>query len=277
MTRGALAGPLTFIVVAFGIPWAGWLVVRNEALGLWFFPLFASLGGFAAAYAEGGAPGLAAFCRRVFRVSSAWPYVLAALLVPLALGFSYLFATGVPLSIASMSPAAVLGLSLGAALVTGPLAEEFGWRGYLQPLLLRRLAPFWAAVVVGLIWWAWHYALYRDSVFAAPAPALRFLAYLETWSILAVFLVTHAGGSVWPAVALHWAANTHPDMLRVLLPSVDGGSLPGGSHGWLYYLAAACAFAVLNRRFYFTRQPGTAKLRETPNEPSKSTPLPGAA
>lgn len=276
MARNAMAGPLTFVLVAFGIPWTGWLFMQNEDLSIWLFPLFASVAGFAAAFADGGIHGLVAFCRRVFRISLVPRYVVAALLIPLALGFSYLFTTGVPLSSVVLSPVAVLSLSLGAALVTGPLAEEFGWRGYVQPALLRRLAPFWAALVVGLIWWAWHYALYRDSVFAAPASALRFLAYLETWSIFAMFLVQRAHGSVWPAVALHWAANTHPDILRVLLPSVDGGSLPGGSKGWLYYLAAACVFVVVNRSFYFTRQAGAAVLHATANDSSKPPPLRGA-
>ncbi|MFZ6843454.1 lysostaphin resistance A-like protein [Undibacterium sp. RuTC16W] len=271
MTRSSMAGPLTFVLVAFGIPWIGWLFVQNEDLSIWLFPLFASIAGFAAAFADGGTQGLVAFCQRVFGVLSVPRYVLVAVLIPLALGFSYLFTTGVPVSSVVLSPAAMLSLSLGAALVTGPLAEEFGWRGYVQPALLRRLAPFWAALVTGLIWWAWHCALYRDSVFAAPASALRFLTYLETWSIFAVFLVQRARGSVWPAVALHWAANTHPDILRVLLPSVDGGSLPGGSTGWLFYLAAACAFTVVNRGFYFTRQADIAVPHARANNSPKPT------
>jgi membrane protease YdiL (CAAX protease family) len=277
MTRSALAGPLTFALVAFGIPWAGWLFVRNESLSLWLFPLFASIGGFAAAFAEGGMQGLVAFGRRVLSLAHAPRYVLVGALVPLVLGFSYVLLTGVPVSSVVLSPAAVLGLSLGAALVTGPLAEEFGWRGYVQPALLRRIAPFWAGLAVGVIWWSWHYALYRESVFAAPASALHFLAYLETWSIFAVFLVQRARGSVWPAVALHWAANTHPGILGVLLPSVDGGSLPGGSKGWAYYLAAACVFAVANRGFYFTKQASAPVLHATANNSSKPTPLRGAA
>ncbi|MGY4517107.1 type II CAAX endopeptidase family protein [Lysobacter sp. HA18] len=277
MTRNALLGAITFALVAFGIPWIGWLFVRNEALGLWLFPCFASIGGFAAAFAEGGSAGLTGFTRRVLGVIGAFRYVLAAALIPVAIGFSYLFVTGTPFSSVVLSPAAVLGLSLGAALVTGPLAEEFGWRGYVQPALLRGLAPFWAALVVGFIWWIWHFALYRDSVFAAPASGFHFLAYLETWSIFAMFLVQRARGSVWPSVMLHWAANTHPDVLRVLVPSVDGGALPGGSKGWLYYLAVACAFALFNRRFFFVRRPRAVVLHEGANNSSEPTPLRGAA
>lgn len=254
MSRRSMFGAATFFAVAFGIPWVGWLFVRDEKLSLWLFPLFASIAGFAAAFAEGGREELKAFSRRVFAVVPALPYVLVGVMLPLLLGLAYLLAKGVPLSGMPWSPAAVLALSLGAALVTGPLAEEFGWRGYLQQRLLFRFAPFWTALVVGGLWWAWHFALYRASVFASPVSALNFLAYLMTWSIFMVFLVERAGGSVWPAVALHWAANTHPSVLQALLPAVDGGSLPGGSKGSLFYLAAAFLFAALNHRFFFARR-----------------------
>jgi len=260
MTRKSRTGVTTFFLVAFGIPWAGWLFVQDEQLSLWFFPLFASIAGFAAAFAEGGKEGLAAFSRRVFNAAGTLGYVLLAVSVPLLLGLGYLLITGVPITSIVLSPAAVWGLSLGAALITGPLAEEFGWRGYLQHALLERLAPFWAALAVGLIWWIWHFALYRTSVFASASSALKFLAYLQTWAIFMMFFVQRAGGSIWPAVAFHWAANTHPGILQTLFPFVDGSLLPGGSKGSLFYLGVACVFALVNHRFFFSKRAGERAL-----------------
>lgn len=259
MPRNWLAGVCTFFLIAFGIPWIGWFFVRDERLSLWLFPLFCSLAGFAAAFAEGGKAGLAAFSRRVLAMSHSLRWVLIGVLIPLVLGVSYLLGKGVSLQDFVLSPAAVMGLTLGAALLTGPLAEEFGWRGYLQHTLLGRLAPFWVALILGVVWWAWHFPLYQTSVFASPAVAFSFLTYLVTWSVLMVFLVERASGSVWPAIALHWAANTHVDILRVLLPSIDGGVLPGGSKGSLFYLAAAIALVAFNRRFFFTTHPRTTQ------------------
>ena len=277
MSRNSMVGFVTFFTVSFGVPWAGWLLVRNEHLSLWLFPLFASIAGFTAAFAEGGRGGLKVFCRRVFPVRDAARYVLVGVALPLMLGLSYLLTQGVPLSGMPWSPAGVVGLSLGAAILTGPIAEEFGWRGYLQYWLLDRFTPFWTALIVGGIWWAWHFALYRTSVFASPDSALNFLAYLLTWSIFMVYLVDRAGGSVWPAVALHWAANTHPSIMQALLPSVDGGILPGGSKGSLFYFAVACAFVVLKHRFFFARSAGAALPHATASNSSKPTPLSGAA
>jgi membrane protease YdiL (CAAX protease family) len=45
--------------------------------------------------------------------------------------------------------------ALATALVIGPV-EEFGWRGFALPLLQRRYAPFWAALILGVIWGLWH-------------------------------------------------------------------------------------------------------------------------
>ncbi|WP_242164200.1 type II CAAX endopeptidase family protein [Lysobacter sp. M15] len=272
-----MIGIATFFLIAFGIPWAGWLLVRDENMSLWLFPLFASIAGFSAAYAEGGKEGLKVFSRRVFAIAPSVPYVLAGVALPLLLGLSYLLTKGVPLFSMPWSPAAVLALSLGAALVTGPIAEEFGWRGYLQHRLLNRFAPFWTALIVGAIWWVWHFALYRASVFASPVSAFNFFAYLVTWSLFMVFLVESGGGSVWPAVALHWAANTHPSVLQSLQPYVDGGILPGGSKGSLFYLGAACAFAAINHRFFFAKRASGSVSHATADNSFKPKPLRGSA
>jgi membrane protease YdiL (CAAX protease family) len=277
MTRRSVSGVATFFAVAFGLPWAGWLLVQNEHLSLWLFPLFASIAGFAATFVEGGYNGLKAFSCRVLMRVGAPRYLVAAAALPLALGLAFLLSRSQPLGTMPWSPLAILGVWLLAAVVTGPIAEEFGWRGYLQPKLLGYFAPFWAAIVVAVIWWLWHFALYRTSVFASPVSALIFLAYLTTWSIFMVFLVERAGGSAWPAVVLHWAANTHPGVLQALLPAVDGGALPGGSKGSLFYLSAACLFALVNRRFFFQKRVTDAIPDAMANNSSKPTPLRGAA
>ena len=246
-------GIVIFFCLACGMPWAGWLLIGNAELNLWLFPLFVSLAGFLAAFAEGGIKGLLAFSNRVFAVVPALQYVIIGMLLPLLFGLAYLLATGVQILAAPWSPAEVLALSLGAALITGPIAEEFGWRGYLQHKLLSRMAPFWAALLISGIWWLWHLPLYSASHFASLNSALSFFGYLLTWSLLLVYLVPCARGSVWPAVALHWAANTHPNVMQSLLPFVDGGLLPGGSKGALFYLGAACVFAAVNYRFFFAK------------------------
>lgn len=277
MSRRELIGLTVFFLIAFGIPWVGWIVLDDERLDLWLFPLFCSIAGFAAAYAEGGGDGLRRFCQRTLQLSGTLKWILLAALIPLALGFSYLMATGVPLSSMELSTEAILGLTLAAALVTGPIAEEFGWRGYLQNTLLGHMRPIWVALVLGAIWCAWHIPLFYSSVFSSPKSALIFLTYVVTWSIFLVYLVQRANGSVWPAVFFHWAANTHADILRVLFPSVDGSQLPGGSKSTLLYLGAAVALAAIHWRFFATRATSGNSLRASSNNSFKSKPLRGSA
>ncbi|MGH8076187.1 MAG: CPBP family intramembrane glutamic endopeptidase [Lysobacter sp.] len=212
MPRRELFGLVTFFLIAFGIPWYGWAVIDDETLSLWLFPLFCSIGGFCAAYVEGGTDGLREFRRRTLRLRGALKWIVLASVIPLALGLSYLLGSGVPLSSMRLSMEAMLGLTLAAALVTGPLAEEFGWRGYLQHKLLRHMRPIWVVLAVGALWCAWHIPLFYSSVFSSPDSALRFLVYVVTWTVFILYLVQRANGSVWPAVFFHWGANTHADV-----------------------------------------------------------------
>lgn len=253
MPRREIIGFTVFFLIAFGIPWVGWIVIKNEWLNLWMFPLFCSIAGFAAAYAEGGIDGLRSFCQRTLQLCGAIKWIFLAVLIPLTLGFLFLIFTGVPLSSLHFSIEAILGLSLLSALVTGPLAEEFGWRGYLQNKLLGHMRPIWAVLIVAALWCVWHVPLFYSSVFSSHQSTLRFFTYLLIWSIMMMYLVHRAKGSVWPAVFFHWSANTHADILRVNFPSVDGSLLPGGSKSTFFYLAAAVVFALICWRFFIHR------------------------
>lgn len=253
MPRRQLVGVSVFFAVAFAVPWLGWTLLDHAALSLWLFPLFVSLAGFAAAWAEGGRAGLAALCRRTLRLRGTLRWILAAALIPPALGAGYLLIQGIPLN--ALRPAFDIGLAttLAAAIVTGPLAEEFGWRGYLQPALLQRLSPLATALLIAAAWSLWHVPLFGAAVFGSVESSLRYVGYLAVWSVFLVYLVERGGGSVWPAVALHWAANVHANVLGALFPSVDGSLLPGGSKGLGTYLIVTAAFVAVHWRFFAHR------------------------
>jgi uncharacterized protein len=250
MVRNEKLGITIFFVVAFGFPWFGWIALENYNLPYWFLPLFCSLAGFTAAFAEGGITGLREFCKRTLHWRGPYIYMGLALLIPLVLGFLYLLTTGVAFS--AMQPAFKAGFAsmLLMAFITGPLAEEFGWRGYLQNKLLHHMNPICAAIIIGIIWCAWHIPLFYSSVFSTPQSALGFLVFTTTWSIFLVYLVQHAKGSVWPAILLHWMVNTHASILGALFPTVDGSKLPGGSNSMIFYLIAACILVLFNWHFF---------------------------
>jgi membrane protease YdiL (CAAX protease family) len=53
------------------------------------------------------------------------------------------------------NPAIILAMLL-LSLVSGPLNEEFGWRGYALDRLFYRFGFLPASLILGLIWTAWH-------------------------------------------------------------------------------------------------------------------------
>lgn len=106
----------------------------------------------------------------------------------------------------------VLALLVTVALDAGALFEESGWRGYALPLLLRRLGPVTASVVLGLAWAAWHYPVKYNAVL--DYGLVGGSAYLGAFTLKIVLLtvvITHfwqrVGGSTLLAIALHGLSN----------------------------------------------------------------------
>jgi membrane protease YdiL (CAAX protease family) len=90
------------------------------------------------------------------------------------------------------------------------LGEEVGWRGFLLPELVRVTTVPRAALLVGLIWAAWHYPglLLADYNLGAPwwVALPCFTAMVTGVSFLAAWLRLRSG-SIWPAVVLHASHN----------------------------------------------------------------------
>lgn len=50
----------------------------------------------------------------------------------------------------------VMALHFATSLVTSPLFEEPGWRGFALPIVQGRFGRQWGSLLVGVLWWAWH-------------------------------------------------------------------------------------------------------------------------
>lgn len=115
-----------------------------------------------------------------------------------------------------------------ANLWTGPLAEEFGWRGYLLPRVGRRLPPLAAGLVIGPIWALWHLPLFYDGPFAHVGSALSYVAWVTSWSVVMALVVTRSGGGVLPSILIHLLINIDPSLFGALLPRLPHDHMPGG-------------------------------------------------
>lgn len=234
---GTHAGLLTFFLVAFGIPWAFWIAVWLipslgpvwQSKGWLWFPASASLAGFAAALADGGLQALRGFVVRVFSLSFApWLWLVALLLPILAAALTFISHPG---DLIKGGPPHWVGLLAPITLLnfwTGPVAEEFGWRGYLLQRFGQRLSPPLAGLVIGLIWALWHVPLFYDSVYAHLGSTLGFTSWLTAWSVVMCLVVARCRGSVLPSILMHFLINNEAGFAAALLPALAGERLPGG-------------------------------------------------
>lgn len=101
------------------------------------------------------------------------------------------------------------------------LAEELGWRGYLQERLERRLRIM-TPVVIGLIWALWHYHFFLSG--SMDQPVLLFVLGCVMESCGYLMITRLAGGNVIPASLWHFSGNLFFNLYR-LGPSWNEGSL----------------------------------------------------
>jgi uncharacterized protein len=89
-------------------------------------------------------------------------------------------------------------------LFLGPI-EEFGWRGVMQPLLQRHMAPIWAGLIIGAIWGLWHLpAFFLSSTVYADWNFLPLFIGNVTLAVLVTPIFNSARGSLlWPML-FHW-------------------------------------------------------------------------
>ncbi len=130
--------------------------------------------------------------------------------------------------------------AMAVALFIGPI-EEFGWRGLALPLLQRRFAPFWAGLILGVIWGAWHIPAFLLS--GTPQSAWSFGPYfigVVAISVILTPMFNAARGSLLFAVLYHF------QMMNPAWPDAQ----PWDN---LMFAIAAVIIVLLNRHKMFQR------------------------
>lgn len=105
-------------------------------------------------------------------------------------------------------------LVLLISLISGPLNEEFGWRGYALDKLLLRLGFFGASTILGFIWGIWHlpwyftpgqaqYNLLQNSVFHA----IMFIPSVMMLSSFVTFVYIKTRRSILAGALVHMFSN----------------------------------------------------------------------
>jgi membrane protease YdiL (CAAX protease family) len=211
---------LPFIVLTFGLAWgifALFVLYPDEITALMgapsaTHPLFIlavwapAIAAFALVWWHAGAAGVRRFAGRVllWRMSAVgWA---ALILGPPAV---YMIAAAA-MGRGVLAPVEGAGALLAAAAfmaVLGPM-EEWGWRGFLLPLVQRRMAPVWAGLAVGVVWALWHLPAF--SLGGTPQSAWDFTPFFlgaVGASLIVTALFNASRGSILVAMLFHWNLN----------------------------------------------------------------------
>jgi membrane protease YdiL (CAAX protease family) len=207
-----------FLALAFGLTWgiAALLILFGERMAAIFGEIGTSnplvvlavyapgFAGLVLVWWQEGRRGLARFLRRLtlWRAPLRW-WLFLFLGIPAVVysGAAIKGTIGTPMPVSSWSRALP---ALLLAFLLGPI-EEFGWRGLALPLLQRRFAPFWAGLLLGAAWAAWHIPAFlinglpQNAWSAAP----YFLGIIAISVILTPFF-NAARGSLLVAVLYHF-------------------------------------------------------------------------
>lgn len=89
-------------------------------------------------------------------------------------------------------------------LIGGPLGEELGWRGFALPRLEQSWGPTAAALLLGLVWAAWHLPLFLlTDAPQAQLPLLWFVLQTVAFSVVLAWVYRGTGGSILLVVLMH--------------------------------------------------------------------------
>ena len=146
------------------------------------------------------------------------------------------------------SPWTMLFPALVQSLLLGPLGEEFGWRGLALPLLQRWFSPFWASLILGVVWAVWHAPAFLMS--GTPQSAWSFGPFflgLIAITVILTPLFNASRGSLLIAILYH---------LHIMNP-IFPDAQPWDSY---LFAGAAAVIVFLNRRQMFQRGSGVVEV-----------------
>jgi uncharacterized protein len=216
---------LTFVALAYGLAWVLLIPLLLESFHLHHFgrslPFFGLTASFAPSFA-------AVFLTR--RSTGRWmpsPLLpparhrrIVLTLVPSALillGFILLpllvSAEPIHLHLSWTTFAALL--ALWPNIISGPLGEEAGWRGFLQPRLSEIVGPAPAALLTGIVWSLWHLPLFFVQGWDHPRWWI-FGLVLTAASVILAYGFNLSGGSILAAILGHFTLNRSSGILHAL-------------------------------------------------------------
>lgn len=184
---------------------------------------------------EAAAPSVAALLvavkernlRAFFRENFCEKRMVTALILPVIVALSTMLLTKI-ISCILLKEQFVFG-SISAKqaviIVWALIAEELGWRGYLQPLLSKQMKHSYSApLIVGIIWGLWHYHYFLSG--GMQVPVVWFFIGCIAESYIYGYLLVWSDYNLLSAMMYHFAWNLFIHVFALNPVDNMGNSLP---------------------------------------------------
>lgn len=127
------------------------------------------------------------------------------------------------------------------------IAEELGWRGFLQEKLRNHFNDFTLPLMLGLIWAAWHYHYFLSG--AMSVPIILFTLGCVTDSYIYYALTKSVNGNIVPASVFHFSGNLCFNLFLINPEYNNGSAMP-----YLLYVICSLIAAVIAALVTYTHR-----------------------
>jgi membrane protease YdiL (CAAX protease family) len=220
-----------FLLFAFGLPLICVLIVthfrpfQSGALNFILYGIEAmtpTLSALIVTAILGGSAGVLAFLKKCYVDHIKISCIILAVLLPLLLLVitkltSLIFVVHIP-------PVAGISAKKLIIVMWALLAEELGWRGFLQEKLDKRYGYFATPLILGIIWAFWHYHFFWLG--SMSVPFILFMLGCVTESYGYYWVTKKSMGNIIPASIWHFTGNLFINLFLINPEYNQGSRIP---------------------------------------------------
>ncbi len=227
---------LMYLALTFALTWGIWLLtlsefnmrISNETLIVIgaFIPSFVGL---LMEYKINGRKGFIKSAKRIVnpKISLKWYlYIFGLMPITMLLSYTVLQLSGRTIPNSEFPVYAIPLVFIYIMFLMGPLGEEAGWRGFLLGKMIVIYRPFYASVILGLIWSLWHLPLFflattiQSKLANSYSFVFAFCGYILYTLMITIqisILYINTKGNILGVILFHTMANTSLGMMPLIL------------------------------------------------------------
>lgn len=229
---------IPFFLLTYAISWLVWCSTKstedaNQIL-FWVAGFAPTIVATILTFAKQKWQGVKQLFRIKWRSKPIW-YLIALLATPLTL----LLALGINILLGGSLPRYVDAIHMIKSIDDLPMViiiflyiffftavgEEFGWRAYALPRLQMTFSPFFASLILGVVWGLWHLPLFGIlGDFHQQLPISWFILQVLGTTFIFTWLYNQTNGNIMISLIFHTSTNFSIALLPIM-PLDNNGSL----------------------------------------------------